>query len=71
MGLDQKPPGAAALQGLKVGDAILRIAHTKYDADRLHEQLAAMQAGSDLCLTLLRDNKEVVLHIRLGRLSPQ
>ncbi|MFK7739359.1 MAG: hypothetical protein AB8H80_03475 [Planctomycetota bacterium] len=54
-----------------MGDAILRIAHTKYDADRLHEQLAAMQAGSDLCLTLLRDNKEVVLHIRLGRLSPQ
>ncbi len=58
--------GAAALQGLMVGDVIERVADLPYDPQGWIEQLATLRIGHDQHLTIRRGDQQVVQILRLG-----
>jgi len=61
-----EPPGAAFLQGLKVGDVITRISDQPFDAERWRRATTDRRLGYDVHLTIGRDDGPLVLMLRLG-----
>jgi serine protease Do len=67
-GVDDKGPAKPA--GLKTGDVI-----TKFDGKEVKESrdlpkiVAATPVGKDVPVTVMRDGKEVILNVKLGRLE--
>jgi S1-C subfamily serine protease len=66
------PGGPAANAGLKVGDVILKLNGKDVDdANVLRNAIAAMQPGTQVTVTILRNGSQQDLHAKLGELTPE
>jgi serine protease Do len=66
------PGGPAAKAGLQSGDVILKVnGQDVNDSNALRNEIAAMQPGTEVSLTILRNGAEQNVRVQLGELNEQ